>query len=200
MSAWRTLLHRLGYLPRQRRFDRQLEARCSFTSRPAPTNSNSKGMRAPTHEHARLPNSARARVMEDTRAAWQFRWLEDVIADVSYAVRAFRPPAGVCPDGHRLSGARHRCECADLQPRQRRVPAPASVSERRSHRDGAVHAAQSARPEAGHEFGRLLLHPRAQSRRSSGWACSGSPGSASPSATPTMRHASGCRVDGRRRD
>ena len=30
MSAWRTLLHRLGYLPRQRRFDRQLEAELQF--------------------------------------------------------------------------------------------------------------------------------------------------------------------------
>jgi putative ABC transport system permease protein len=33
---------------------------------------------------------SRTRVAEDTRAAWRFRWLEDVVADGSYALRAFR--------------------------------------------------------------------------------------------------------------
>jgi|KBSSwiStaDraftv2_1062776.scaffolds.fasta_scaffold14991_4 putative ABC transport system permease protein len=95
MSAWRTLLHRLGYLPRQRRFDRQLEAELQFHIESRADELEQEGYaRADARARAIVEFGPRTRIAEDTRAAWQFRWLEDVLADVSYAVRAFcRRPA-----------------------------------------------------------------------------------------------------------
>src|SRR6187455_2291087 len=95
MSTWRTLLHRLRYLPRQRRFDRQLEAELQFHIESRADELEQQGYaRADARARANAEFGSRTRITEDTRAAWQFRWLEDVLADVSYAVRAFgRRPA-----------------------------------------------------------------------------------------------------------
>ena len=91
MSAWRTLLHRLGYLPRQRRFDRQLEAELQFHIDGRADELEQQGHTcADARARAVAEFGPRTRIVEDTRAAWQFRWLEDVLADVSYALRAFR--------------------------------------------------------------------------------------------------------------
>lgn len=91
MSAWRTLLHRLGYLPRHRRFDRQLDAELQFHIESRTDELEQQGYARPdARARAIAEFGSPIRVTEDSRAAWQFRWLEDVIADTAYAVRAFR--------------------------------------------------------------------------------------------------------------
>jgi putative ABC transport system permease protein len=91
MSAWRTLLHRLGYLPRQRRFDRQLDEELQFHIDSRADELEQQGyVRDEARTRAAAEFGSRSRVVEDTRAAWQFRWLEDLFADVTYAVRTFR--------------------------------------------------------------------------------------------------------------
>src|SRR5204862_7708315 len=39
---------------------------------------------------ARMECGSRVHASEDSRAAWQFRWIEDVGSDLRYAIRAFR--------------------------------------------------------------------------------------------------------------
>jgi putative ABC transport system permease protein len=91
VSAWRTLLHRLGYLSRQRRFDRQLDAELRFHIDSRVEELERQGYaRSAAEARAHVEFGPRARVAEDARTAWQFRWLEDVIADVRYALRTFR--------------------------------------------------------------------------------------------------------------
>ncbi|HET9359818.1 MAG TPA: ABC transporter permease [Vicinamibacterales bacterium] len=91
MNTWRTFLHRLGYLPRKGRFDRQLDEELQFHVESRVDELEQQGYPRP---EARLRAVAefgsRTRVAEESRAAWQFRWLEDVVADGSYALRAFR--------------------------------------------------------------------------------------------------------------
>lgn len=91
MSAWRALLHRIGYLRRQRRFDRQLADEVQFHIETRADELEGKGYaRDDARARAVAEFGPRARVMEDSRVAWQFRWLEDVLADLRYALRACR--------------------------------------------------------------------------------------------------------------
>src|SRR5687768_4623785 len=91
MTVWRTVLHRLGYLRRRRRFERQLAEELHFHIESRADELERQGYGRPeARARAAGEFGSRTRVMEDTRAAWQFRWLEDVVADVSYAMRAFR--------------------------------------------------------------------------------------------------------------
>jgi putative ABC transport system permease protein len=91
MSAWRTLLHRLRYLRRSRRFDRQLSDEVQFHIDTRADELEQQGYRrADARARAIDEFGSRARVMEDSRAQWQFRWFEDVLADLRYAGRAFR--------------------------------------------------------------------------------------------------------------
>jgi putative ABC transport system permease protein len=91
MSAWRTLLHRLRYIRRPRRFDRQLSDEVQFHIETHADELEQQGYRrADARARAVAEFGSRARVMEDSRAVWQFRWFEDMIADLRYAGRAFR--------------------------------------------------------------------------------------------------------------
>ena len=91
MSAWRTLLHRIGYLSRPRRFDRQLDAELRFHIDSRADELERQGYsRSAAEARALAEFGSRTRVAEDARAAWQFRWIEDLIADITYALRAFR--------------------------------------------------------------------------------------------------------------
>ncbi len=91
MNTWRTVLHRLGYLSRKGRFDRQLDEELQFHVESRVDELEQQGYPRPeARARAVAEFGSRTRVAEDTRAAWQFRWLEDVAADGSYALRAFR--------------------------------------------------------------------------------------------------------------
>jgi len=91
MNTWRTFLHRVGYLPRKGRFDRQLDEELQFHVESRVDELEQQGYPRPeARVRAVAEFGSRTRVAEDIRAAWQFRWLEDVVADGSYALRAFR--------------------------------------------------------------------------------------------------------------
>ena len=91
MNTWRTFLHRLGYLPRKERFDRQLDEELQFHIESHVDELARQGYPRPeARARAVAEFGSRARVAEDTRAAWQFRWLEDLVADGRYALRTFR--------------------------------------------------------------------------------------------------------------
>ena len=91
MNTWRAFLHRLGYLPRKRRFDRQLDEELQFHVESRVDELAQQGyLRPEARARAVAEFGSRTRVAEEIRAAWQFRWLEDLVADGSDALRAFR--------------------------------------------------------------------------------------------------------------
>jgi putative ABC transport system permease protein len=91
LNTWRAVLNRLRHLVRQERFDRSLNGELQFHIESRIEELEQQGY-ARTDARARAVQEfgSRARIMEDTRAAWQWRWLLDVKADVAYAMRAFR--------------------------------------------------------------------------------------------------------------
>src|SRR5688572_6030237 len=95
MKAWRMFLHRLGYLPRQRRFDEQLDDELQFHIESRADELERQGYgRADARRRAVAAFGSRARVMEDSRAVWRFRWVDDLAADTRFALRTFcRRPA-----------------------------------------------------------------------------------------------------------
>src|SRR5688572_16063752 len=91
MGSWERLRHRLGYLSRQRRFDTQLRDELQFHIDTRTEELERQGHpRGAARARAVAEFGSPARVMEDSRAAWQIRWLEDLLADIRYALRAFR--------------------------------------------------------------------------------------------------------------
>jgi putative ABC transport system permease protein len=91
MRAWSVAVQKLRRLVRRPRFDEQLRDELQF---------HIETRIEELEQHGAPPDAARARamaefgsrtrVMEETRAAWRFAWLEDFVADTGYAVRAFR--------------------------------------------------------------------------------------------------------------
>lgn len=88
MTTWREIVQRLAYLRRRDQFDRELHEEIQFHI----------DMRADDLERAGLTREAalqqayrefgsRARVGEETRSAWQFGWLEDLVRDLRYGTR-----------------------------------------------------------------------------------------------------------------
>jgi len=91
MSLWKETLRRLTYLGRRARFDHDLDTEVSFHIETRADELELTGL-SRTHAlaQARREFGSPARVAEDTRSAWQFRWLEDLAADLRYAARSFR--------------------------------------------------------------------------------------------------------------
>ena len=84
-------LRRLAYLGRRSRFDADLDAEFQFHIETRADELERAGMPRPDAlRQARREFGSPARVAEETRSAWQFRWLEDLAADLRYAARAFR--------------------------------------------------------------------------------------------------------------
>ena len=85
------LLNHLRYLLRRCRFDDELDAEVRFHLETRADELEAKGlMRAAALAQARREFGSTARALEDTRSAWQFRWLEDLASDLRYAARSFR--------------------------------------------------------------------------------------------------------------
>ncbi len=95
MSEWKEAIRRLTYLLRRSRFDRELDAEHQFHIESRADELEAAGAsRAAALAQARREFGSAARMSEDTRSAWQFRWLEDLFGDLRYAARAFgRNPA-----------------------------------------------------------------------------------------------------------
>jgi predicted permease len=85
------LLRRLSYLMRRGRFDEELDAEVRFHLESRADELEARGMaRKDALAQARREFGSAARMQEETRSAWQFRWLEDLASDLRYAARGFR--------------------------------------------------------------------------------------------------------------
>ena len=95
MSLLKEIMRRTGYLGRRSQFDRELDDEIQFHIETRTEELEQEGMPAEAaRERARREFGPRARVHEDSRAAWQFQWIEDFWRDLSYAARAFRKSPG----------------------------------------------------------------------------------------------------------
>jgi hypothetical protein len=91
MTRLRWFLHRLTSLLRRRQRESDLDAELAFHLDAEATDAAEGGLSATDAARAArrsLGNVALAR--EDARAAWTWRWLEELIQDLRYAVRVLR--------------------------------------------------------------------------------------------------------------
>ena len=95
MNWMRELARRSAYLWRRTRFDRELDGEIEFHIQ----------MRAEELEKAGMPHTdavrlarrefgSSLRMRESARAAWQIHWLEDLLSDLRYGLRALRRNPG----------------------------------------------------------------------------------------------------------
>ena len=91
MANPREWINRLRYLGRRSGFEGDLDDEIRFHIETRAAELEESGV-SPTdaRAQARREFGSVARMGEDSRAAWQFRWLEDLAADLRYALRAFR--------------------------------------------------------------------------------------------------------------
>ncbi|HLK62919.1 MAG TPA: ABC transporter permease [Bryobacteraceae bacterium] len=91
MSFWKEAARRVSYLPFRSRFDRELDDELQFHIETRADELEQAGAsRTAALGQARRELGPTARVREDVRSAWQFRWLEDLLADLRYAARGLR--------------------------------------------------------------------------------------------------------------
>jgi len=87
----REIVRRLGHLGRTSQFERELDEEIRFHIEARAGELERSGLRrADAEAQARREFGSRARSNEDTRSAWQFRWIEEAGADLRYAVRSLR--------------------------------------------------------------------------------------------------------------
>jgi predicted permease len=85
------LFHRFTYLFRRSCLDADLETEFQFHVEMRAAELEAEGLTpAAAVAQARREFGPSARICEDSRAAWQFRWLEDLAGDLCYAARTFR--------------------------------------------------------------------------------------------------------------
>ena len=92
LSEW---INRLRYLGGRSRFEDDLEAEVRFHIETRAAELQASGLSrsdAIAKAHAEFGSIARA--AEDSRAAWQFRWIEDLAGDLRYGLRSFRRSPG----------------------------------------------------------------------------------------------------------
>ena len=91
MSLWKETFRRLTYLGRRGRFDDELDAEVQFHIETRAEELEQSGMpQRAALSQARREFGSPARVAEETRSVWQFRWIEDLGSDLRYAGRSFR--------------------------------------------------------------------------------------------------------------
>ena len=91
MRLWRELERRLGYLFRRNTFDSELEEEIRFHLDTRVEELMDAGLpERDARAQARREFGPAGRHREDSRGAWQFRLLEDLVSDLKYAVRALR--------------------------------------------------------------------------------------------------------------
>ena len=95
MTTWREWTNRLQYLWRRARIDDDVEQEIHFHLEARIDELEASGLprdAARRQAHHEFGSVNRAR--DDACAAWQFRWLEDAVADLRYALRTFRRSPG----------------------------------------------------------------------------------------------------------
>ena len=79
MTTLTELINRVKYFARRARFDRELDAEVQFHLESRAAELQEAGYSAPdAMRKACQEFGSTARAFEDSRAAWQFRWSEDV--------------------------------------------------------------------------------------------------------------------------
>jgi len=95
MNWLKELARRLAYLWRRTRFDRELDGEIEFHIQMRAEELEKAGMpRADAARQARREFGSSVRMRESTRAAWQIRFLEDLLSDLRYGIRALRRNPG----------------------------------------------------------------------------------------------------------
>ena len=95
MAAPREFLNRFLHLGQRSQFDCELEDEIEFHIETRAEELQAQGVpRTEALATARREFGSRARMSEDTRAAWRFQWLEDFWRDLVYAARSFRASPG----------------------------------------------------------------------------------------------------------
>lgn len=91
MTLWNEISSRFTYLFRRSRFDREFDEEIASHLEARADELEQQGLaRAAALAEARREFGSTLRASEDTRSAWQLRWVEDLFADLRYAARAFR--------------------------------------------------------------------------------------------------------------
>ena len=91
MAFWKEIGNRLSYLFRRSRFDREFEEEMRFHIQARAKELEQSGLAAvDATRKARREFGSTLRSREDTRSAWQMRWIEDLASDLRYAARALR--------------------------------------------------------------------------------------------------------------
>ncbi len=95
MSWWRELKRRVLFFGTRNGFDEDLDEEIRFHLESRVEELMQTGM-PPRDARAQAQREfgTQMRVHEESRAAWQFRWLEDLLADLSYGIRALRRSPG----------------------------------------------------------------------------------------------------------
>jgi hypothetical protein len=88
-------INRLRYLGRRSQFEGELDEEIRFHIESRAAELQDSGLPpSDASAQARREFGSITRMSEDSRAAWQFRWIEDLAADLRYALRAFRRSPG----------------------------------------------------------------------------------------------------------
>ncbi|MGA2274272.1 MAG: ADOP family duplicated permease [Bryobacteraceae bacterium] len=91
MAFWKEIGNCLTYLFRRSRFDREFEEEMSFHLQARAEELEQGGLAgADALRQALREFGSTLRTREETRSAWQIRWLEDLASDLHYAARALR--------------------------------------------------------------------------------------------------------------
>ncbi len=89
------ILRRIRYLGRRERFDHELDDEIRFHIESRAEELEREGVPAQEAlQRARREFGSRVRLREDSRAAWQFQWIEDLWRDLRYGVRSFAKSPG----------------------------------------------------------------------------------------------------------
>jgi predicted permease len=95
VSWWRELKRRVWFFGTRTGFDEDLDEEIRFHLESRTEELMHAGVQArDARAQAQREFGRKMRVHEESRAAWQFRWLEDLLADLSYGIRALRRSPG----------------------------------------------------------------------------------------------------------
>ena len=99
-NRFRAVWRRLTHFGRASTFDRELDEEIGLHIEMRADELQQDGLtRADALARARREFGSPLHVKEQTREAWQFRWLEETRSDISYAARALRRNPGFAAAG-----------------------------------------------------------------------------------------------------